>query len=229
MDDKLLYRRNEIIKLSSQNTDDVNMVIYVFAVNHKLDSLLKKLDDIDVPTNVSSIVKKGYLTSVEHFYQVLYHLINYINTNLWFVSKSKNYIIEKTISNKEAEAALFHKEYFHNNDTIPYYKYHFTKSIVANFYRFLKSIPISKEIYIFFKKYNIDIYTFNIDNEDDINKLFYILKLICIGNNHEFGLLYIFDDNLNPKGIQHVSGNFELLINKTEEYGDLYKKILDNN
>lgn len=228
MNNKLLIRRNEIIKLSSENNDDVNIIIYIFAINHKLDSLLNKLDDINIPTEVKSIVKKNYLTSVEHFYQVLYHFINYINTNFWFISKHKNYIIEKIINTKEAEKVLYHKKYIHDNSTIPYYKYHFNKAIIANFYRFLKIIPISKDIYVFLKKHNINLDTMDIEKEDNINNLFYIIKLICVCNNHDFGLLYVFDDNLNPKGIQHTALNFEGLISTVEKYEEIYKKLLDN-
>lgn len=228
MNEKLVENRNKIIKLSSENTDDVNMIIYVFAINKKLDSLLNKLDDLNVPTNVSSIVKKGYLTSVEHFYQVLYHFISYINTNLWFVSKNKNYIVDKIIHNKEAEEALYHKEYFHDNNTIPYYRHHFNKSIISNFYRFLNTIPMNKEIYTFLKKHDVDIFKIDIDMDENIEKLLYILKLICISNNSSYGLFYIFDDDLNLKGIQHVVGNFEILIEHAEKYEEIYKTILDN-
>ncbi|MBR1377375.1 MAG: hypothetical protein IJ565_06170 [Bacilli bacterium] len=228
MNKKLEENRNKIIELSSENTDDVNMIIYVFAINKKLDSLLIKLDDLNVPTNVSSIVKKGYLTSVEHFYQVLYHFISYINTNLWFVSKTKNYIVDKIIHNKEAEASLYHKEYFHDNNTIPYYKHHFNKAIISNFYRFLNTIPMEKEIYLFLKKHGVDISKTDINKDKDIEKLLYVLKLICIANNSSFGLFYIFDDDLNLKGIQHVVGNFEILIEHAKEYEDVYKTILDN-
>ena len=58
MNDNLLEKRNEIIKLSSENTDDINMIIYIFAINHKLDNLLNKLDDTNIITNSKSIVKK---------------------------------------------------------------------------------------------------------------------------------------------------------------------------
>ena len=59
MNDNLLEKRNEIIKLSSENTDDINMIIYIFAINHKLDNLLNKLDDTNIITNSKSIVNKG--------------------------------------------------------------------------------------------------------------------------------------------------------------------------
>lgn len=228
MKNELVNKRNELIRLSKENTDDINMVIYVFAINKKLDFLLKKLDDKIVKTNVNSIVKKGYLTSVEHFYQVLYHFINYINTRFWFVSKHKNYMIEQIINTKEVEDVLFHKEYIHDNNTIPYYKYHFNRAIVSNFYRFLKTIPITEEIYTFLKRHNIDLESISLDNKKDINSLFNILRLICICNNHDFGLLYIFDYKYNPKGIHHISGNFEGLIDRVNDNEEIYLRIIDS-
>lgn len=228
MENKLVNKRNELIKLAQENTDDVNMIIYVFAINKKFDSLLKKLDDKIVKTNVNSIVKKGYLTSVEHFYQVLYHFINYISTKFWFVSNHKNYIVEKIINTNEAKEVLFHKEYIHDNNTIPYYKYHFNRAIVSNFYRFLRTIPISEEIYTFLKKHEINLENFTLNNENDINTLFNVLRLICICNNHNFGLLYIFDYKYNPKGIHHISGNFEGLIDRVNDNEEIYLRIIDS-
>lgn len=226
MNDNLLEKRNEIIKLSSENTDDINMIIYIFAINHKLDNLLNKLDDTNIITNSKSIVKKGYLTPIEHFYQVLYCFINHINTNLWFISRSKNFIIEKIINNKEAEDVLFYKKYIHDNSNIPYYQNHFDKALVANFYRFIKTIPISEIIYSFFKKYELDIFNLNINSNENVSKLFYILKLICISNNHAYGLFYIFDDVINQKGIQHITGNFEILIMRAKKYEKIYNNLL---
>ena len=121
---------------------------------------------------------------------------------------------------------MFYKKYIHDNSNIPYYQNHFDKALVANFYRFIKTIPISEIIYSFFKKYDLDIFNLNIDSNENISKLFYILKLICIANNHAYGLFYMFDDVINQKGIQHITGNFEILIMRAKKYEKIYNNLL---
>ena len=63
-------------------------------------------------------------------------------------------------------------------------------------------------------------------SNENISKLFYILKLICIANNHAYGLFYMFDDVINQKGIQHITGNFEILIMRAKKYEKIYNNLL---
>lgn len=214
--DKLKERKKKIIKLLNIDFNDVNILIYMLIKKNNLDNLISKLDDVNTPTNCTSIVKKGYLTSEEQFLSILYNFIHHINTDFWFMNNYRISFIKTILSNDEAENLLLTKKYFHDNNNIPYYKYHFHKTTILNFYNIIIKIPQTKIIKCFLKKHNIDdINKININNAEDVEKIYKILKLICICNNDRFALLYLFESKVNDKMIDMLKIQLETLIKRT--------------
>lgn len=219
--DNLKIRKQKLIELLNNELkdeiDDINLHMYLLIKNNKLDSLISKLDDSKTITNTTSIVKKGFLTSEEQLLSLLYNLIHYVNKDFWFMKNHRSFFIEAIINSKEAENTLLSKKYFHNNNYLPFYKFHFQKIIINNFYNILKTIPKTEIISNFLKKHKIELDKINSKNHNDVEQIYNLLKLICICNNDRFNLFYILDDKNKNKISDMLITQFELLIEETNK------------
>lgn len=193
--------------------------MYFWLCNGKLDNIICKMDDVKIITNTSSIVKKGYLTSEEHFLEVLYHVINTINIDFGFV-KMKNSIMELMIKNPKSYKLLLSKKYIGNNNYIPYYQLNFKKFCLFNFLEILNFVDKTPIIVHFFKSNNIDINNIKLNRKADVENLYSILLLICLCNGTSYGLYYIFEYKPNPKSKDICTIQLEMLIEKTMKIKD---------
>jgi len=226
MDAKLLNKRKtRLKKLLNKNQHEYSPLMYFLINNNKLDIVIDKMDDINIIPNTTCLVKKGYLTTEEHFLEVLYHVINSINTEFWTVRK-KNTIIEYMLSHPNSSKLLLSKKYIGNNDFIPYYQHNIKKICIYGFCDILKFVHKTETIVSFFKDNNVDIFNFNLTRKKDVDNIYEILILICMCNYSEYGLYYIFDFNINPKIRNMCTIQLEMLIEKTEKIQDKAREFL---
>lgn len=227
MDTKLLEKRKEKLKkILNKDQHEYCALMYFLISNNKLDSVIKQMDNINIIPNTTCLVKKGYLTTEEHFLEVLYHVINQINTDFWTVRK-KNTIIEYMLTHPNSAKLLLSKKYIGNNDFIPYYQFNIKKVCIYGFCDILKFVYKTKTIVKFFKDNNVDIYNFNLTRKQDVENIYNILVLICMCNYSSYGLYYIFNFNVNPKMRDMCTVQLEMLIEKTEKIKDKARDFLN--
>ena len=220
-------RKKKLLKLLEKDFSEHSALSYLLIRTGKLDNVIKKMNnEITIP-NATCLVKKGYLSSEEQFIDVLYHVIRRINVNFWFLTE-KNTIIEAILNFDETLPLLLNKNYVGNNDFIPFYNYHTEKACVCNFYKILKFIDRSILIDNFLKDNKINIDKFNLNSEKDVEKLFNLLRLICICNCNSYHLFYIFSDNMNERNKNMYKTQIEILIERTLERKKNGKIILNS-
>lgn len=220
MDTKLLRKRKEKIKrILKKQQNEYCALMYVLVNNNSLDYVISKMDDINIIPNTTSLVKKGYLSSEEHFLQVLYHVINSINIDFWTVV-NKNYITELILKHPKSAKVLLSKKYIGNNSFIPYYQFNIKKTCIYGFCDILKFVYKTETIVDFFKKNNVDIHNFNLKRKKDVENIYNTLVMICMCNYSLFGLYYIFNSEIDPKLRDMCTIQLEMLIERTRKIED---------
>jgi len=226
MDTKTIkIRREKLKKLINKDQNEYSALMYFLISNNKLDLVINQMNDINIIPNTTCIVKKGYLTTEEHFLSVLYHVINIINTDFWIVRK-KNNIIEYMLTHPNSSKILLSKKYIGNNDFIPYYLYNIKKLCIYGLCDILKFVYKTGTIIRFFKDNDIDIFNFNLTRKKDVENIYNTLILICICNYSSYGLYYIFNFNVDEKMRDMCTTQLEMLIEKTEKIKDKASEFL---
>lgn len=226
MENKILEKRKEKLKqILNKEQNEYCTLMYFLITNNKLDSVIKQMDDINIIPNTTCLVKKGYLTTEEHFIEVLYHVINCINTDFWTVRK-KDTIIEYMLIHPKSSKLLLSKKYIGNNDFIPYYQFNIKKICIYGFCDILKFVYKTDTIVNFFKNHNVDICNFNLKRKKDVENIYNILILICMCNYASFGLYYIFNFNVDSRMKDMCTIQLEMLIEKTEKIQDKARDFL---
>lgn len=225
---KTLPQRKKTLKnVIKKNYSECSTLAYLLIHTGKLDNVIKKLNNKIAITDTNCIIKKGFLTSEEQFVSVLEHIIYRMNTYFWFLT-TKNTIIELILNYEETEKLLLSKKYVGNNSYISFYDFYTKRSCVSSFYKLLKSNELnSTTISKFLTSHKIDINTIDIDNEQDIEKLFKILRLICICNYNSYQLFYLFNDKIEAKNKIMYQYQLETLIERTIKRQNQVKTLLN--
>lgn len=224
--EKLLQRKNKILQIIEKNCSDANSILYLLIKNNHLDNIIANINDkVSIP-NVTSIVKKGYLTSEEQFVEVACHIIHRINMEFCFLS-DRNLIIEFILNYKETLPLLLTKKYVGNNRNIPYFTFYIKRACVSNFYNILKFIDKNELIDNFLSINKINLKKCNIDSKKDVEKLFNILKIICLCNINSFHSFYLFDNRMDERNKDMYEIQLEILIENTIKNQEIAKKFIE--
>lgn len=222
----LKQRKRNILRIVEKSYSDTNSILYLLIKNNRLDNVIKNINDEIAIPNVTSIVKKGYLTSEEQFVEVACHVIHRINIELCFLT-DRNIILNFILNYKESLPMLMTKRYVGDNRNIPFFTFHIKRACVSNFYNILKFIKRNEIINNFLLTNKIKLEKCSIDSKTDVEKLFNILKIICLCNTNSFHLFYLFDDRIDERSRDMYEIQLEILIEKTIKDQEIVKKFIE--
>jgi len=190
----MLKERKEKMKeiVLSEKHFSSDIYIYRMLEYENLDYLIRKLDNQKVKC-YKPFFKKEYLESEEYFVYLLSCFISFFENYFPFLSRSKSFILSSIFENQKNCLFLLTKKSWFDSDNKEYFLYEMKKSIILNTFKTLKiSYNDSKIIIKYFKKYNINFDTFNIDNPVHINNLFNAIINITKFNYNHPEIFYLF-------------------------------------
>lgn len=185
--------------------------IYKLLRNKVLDNYIIKLNNYKIITNTKTIIKKGYLTADEQFIDLLNNFFVYLDEDFYFLGRSKNFIIETILKYKNNNKFLLCKNYWGDNNFIPYFKYNIKRFVITGFYNNIKTlIDESKDIKELIRFEKININKISLKHIKDVDKLYKLLKFLTLCNSNKYCLLYLFTDfNTSVNEIKETS-NFTM-------------------
>lgn len=124
------------------------------------------------------------------------------------------------------------KNYWGDNEFIPYFVYNIRRLIITGFYKNIKKLENkSDDLKQLLKANNINLKTMKLKNKKDINILYHLLKLISICNANDFCLIYLFYDfnySMNDlKETYNLDKNKSLVISE-KQYITQWEFIIKN-
>lgn len=190
-------RKEKMLKIVFNGDYSSNdALIYKFLVNSTLDKLIKKLEDGKtecIKSTICNYTRKGYLTSEEQFLDLVNNFIVTFKINFYFLGCHDTLILQIILESEKNSDFLLSKNYWGNNDNIPYFKYNIKKYIITPFYDNLKSIvKISDNVEYFLKEKNIKINKIDLKKEKDVNKLYELLRELSVCNPSAWCSLFLF-------------------------------------
>ncbi|MGM9882376.1 MAG: hypothetical protein ACI31S_05995 [Bacilli bacterium] len=212
----LLKKKRKLEKVIERDCNECSYLAFFLIHTGKLDNVINLLDDKVTIPDTTCLVKRGFLTSEEQFVDVLEYVIRIINSEFWFLV-DKNTIIEAILNFDSSLNLLLSKNYIGNNKYIEFYEIGVKKICIFNFYNVLKFIDQSELVEEFLVNHEIDLNSFDIESNNDIIKLFKVLKLIAICNYNSYHLLYLFNNRMSNKNKKMFEIQVEILIEKTNE------------
>ena len=233
---KNLKRKEELKKLALKKPENGGR-IYQLICSNKIDHIIDLITDEKTETIITSIVEKGYITGNEQFIDMLSNFMYYFDMVLPTVSH-KDLMIEMILETQTPEFLLC-KKYWGDNNNIDYFKNSIEKTLVTNFYHnmsFVGNCPL-------FKKYGVTLPGMNLDNREDLDKVFKLMKDILWTNIGEYSTVYLFDEfGANEKAFKKhhkdmkraeilgiISKNykmhFEMLIDRYEDNKNILEFI----
>lgn len=222
-----IIRNKRLKKIITQNYSENGSLIYFLIVTNSLNEVIQHLDNIRTFPNSTSLIKKGYLTSEEQFIDVLKYIISRFNIDFWFLRKNGNTIIKYILTCEETLPLLFSKKYVGDSKFCSYYTLEYKKSCIMNFYKILKSIEKTNIIVSFLEENKIDLKNFDTNSNKDVDSLYQALRLLCLCNCNSFGLLYLFDGNINERNKNMYCIQLEMLIEKSFQLKDIANQFLE--
>lgn len=183
-----LKQRKELLKELSLHSKSNGAIIYQLIKDGVLDCVINTIDDRKTKI-FKSVIKKGYLTGNEQFIDILSEFI--YNFEKWFapLCNKKTYI--GLILDYKVPKFLLCKNYWGNNDFIPYYQFNMKKIIVENMYDNIKFVY--DEYQEFFKSIGIS-NRMSLKNSKSLNILFKFMQELVWCNYDEYALFYVFDN-----------------------------------
>lgn len=224
----LIERKRLLRKIIKKDGNLNSAIILIMLNNNTLDSIIEKLDNQPTKTNTNCLVKKGYLTSEEQLIEILHHILFRFNVDFWYLKKYGNFIVESVICYEETLPLLLSKKYLGDNSFISFYDLWFKKVCIINFIKILKTIDCSEIICQFLQDYKINPQNFNLNDIKDVNKLYEAIRIICLCNCNEYGLLYLFDTHINENTRYMFQIQIEQLLEKTYQLKELAQELLKN-
>lgn len=195
---KIILKRKEIINIVKKiNNLEHRMTIIELIDDGSLDNFILLLNYEKVKINISSLIKKDYMSSEEHFLRIIDNFITYF-LNI-FTNLDRLKIIIALCINSDKNKTLLSKNYLYDNTHIDYFIYNYNLMIINNFY--YNAIKFQDELKDKFKQIKLEPKKINLKNRDDINSLINLLEELCFINKNHYALLSLFtkvnDDNYN--------------------------------
>ncbi|MDO5569373.1 MAG: hypothetical protein Q4G04_04610 [bacterium] len=204
-----LNERKEELKQLALASKSNGAIIFQLINENVLDVVISKINDKKTNTVVTSLVKKGYLTGNEQFIDILSEFIYYYEK--WFAPLSNKKVYIALILEKKFPKFLVCKNYWGDNNFIPYYQFNMKKVIVENMYDNIKFVYNKNQK--FFKGVGIN-NRLSLKNSKSIDVLFDFMKKLIWCNPDEFALFYVFD-------------SYKKSINEIEKNGKTTEEITD--
>ena len=168
----MLFKKEKKIKKIVFNSDfsSNDTLIYKFLVNHTLDDVIKNITHEKtkcIKNTISNCTKKGYLTCYEQFLDIL--------------------------KNKKENEFLLSKKYWGDNNNICYFMSSIKRYVVYNFYDNLCILSKNNTIIeLFLKNMKLDIYKMDLSNDNDVGRLYELLRELALCNANEWNMLFLF-------------------------------------
>ena len=188
-----IKKKKEIIK-NTLNMDSVGRTINFYVESGFLDSIIKELNDDESIPNVLVLenTKKGYLTSIQQFCEILAHLQRSFDKSFPAIYEKEKYF-EMLIRDKIPEF-LLSKKYIGDADNVSYYKLEVEKFFTENMYANIKLIY--SDYKCLFKKLKIQ-ENMTLDDYDNVHNLFIFMKELVWCNYDKPQLEYVFSTLLD--------------------------------
>lgn len=181
-------RKKELKKLALKNVSNGG-TIYKMINEGKVDHIIKEINDEKTIPNVTCMVKKGYLTGNEQFLEILSSLLRYFERS--FLSLERKEFHFTNMIKEYVPEFLLCKNYWGDNDFIPYYDHNIKKLLVSNVYENIKFVY--EEYKEFFKTNGITL-NMSLDKEKDVELLYqFVVNLVwcnCVGSQWYFNSVF---------------------------------------
>ena len=218
---ELTEKKKEIMELSL-NTRSNGVFIYKLLDSGCLDNALSMLTNENIVKTNAVLSVKEYFNANEQFIDLLSEFIHFFEKNFAALCNKEVYI--ELILKDKAPEFLLSKKYWGNNNYIDYYKYNMKKIIVENTLKIIRFISDNKE----FKKLNI--YNLDINNENDVDRLFEFIKNVVWCNYDEYSLLYVFlienEENITSDIKDFYDNNWKKLMSNYNKKIRYVRKIV---
>lgn len=169
-----------------------------------------------IKNTISNCTKKGYLTCYEQFLDILNNTIARIKHNFYFLGNNDNLVISFILENKKENDFLLSKKYWGDNNNMCYFMSSIKRYVVYNFYDNLCILSKNNtKIELFLKNKKLDIYEMDLSNDDDVDRLYELLRELALCNANEWNMLFLFSsirDSINKIEYEENSDYVKLSI-----------------
>lgn len=153
-----------------------------------LDEHIKIMDRKKIDTHNSSVLKKDYLSSEEHFVYLLDIFITHFLETISNIELAKS-VLALCIKN-DKNKILLSKNYYFSNDYLKEYLNNFNLMIITNFYE--NSLAFEKELKNEYKIIGYSPKKLDINKMDDTEEIISLLSEIVITNKSRYTILSLF-------------------------------------
>lgn len=225
----VMVRKKRLLEYVISSNGIINKFFIIrFLLDDTLDRYIERLSDDDIALNIDSYVKKGYFTSDEQFICILDNFITYF---LGIVSDiNVGEMVFKACINSNVWDIFLDKKYFHDNDNIGYFYYHFNLVIIDSFCYNLKLFK--DDLMYEFGSLSLNMDKFNIKKKSDVKKVTMLLGDLCFINKGNDYMLFSLFNRINRKssiGLSHFEilfSNYFKNIDFLEKYNELVINVI---
>ena len=183
----LSIKKNKILRQVKKINVGNRLLISKLVESNVLDSSIRNIDNKCICSNNKPVLKKEYINSYNHYIYVLDNFIHYFYNIFNF-----NIDLEEIISVclKDNSDILLCNKYVFDNDNIKYYRTEYNKIIAGNFYY---NITVFKnELLEYLNVFSINIQKLNMNNDEDSEKILYMLRNVYLSNREKHMALSLF-------------------------------------
>jgi len=210
---KIEQLKEEMLK--NNQTINYNYLIIKLLNNGNINKLVNKITNTKVKINITSLIKKDYLSGNEQFLSLLSNFIYTFKESFYFLNNNFDCIVELLLQNEKYTKYLLCKKYIGNNEYLPYFSYNIKRLIVYGFYNNIKKLSKKSDLIKKFTKDNkINLRKNLIDSQKGLEILYYALLKLSICNATELNNILLFED-INHYTSQAIK-NYKNNINTTK-------------
>lgn len=225
----LMVKKKKLLEYVISSRGIVNKAFVIrFLLDDTLDRYIERLDDDKIKISIDSFVKKGYFTSEEQFICILDNFITYFFGIIGDINIGER--LFKVCINSNVWDIFLDKKYFHDNDNIGYFYYHFNLVIIDSFCYNLKLFKDDLMYELDSLSLNID--KFDIKKKSAVKKVTMLIGDLCFINKSNDYMLFSLFNRLNRKSDISLS-HFEILFSNyfknikfLEEYNELIINVI---
>ncbi len=207
-EDGVLVRKKRLLEYVISSNGIVNKAFIIrFLLDNTLDRYIEMLSDDNIKINIDSFVKKGYFTSDEQFICILDNFITYFFGIIGDINIGER--LFKVCINSNVWNIFLDKKYFHDNDNMEYFYYHFNLVIIDSFCYNLKLLK--NDLIYELDSLSLNMDKFDIKKKSDVKMITVLLGDLCFINKSNDYMLFSLFNRLNRKSDISLS-HFEILF-----------------